>query len=109
MTSKFTLRADPELLDRWRVMAEYSGMSLNQFLTIWLTTSVEAAQWMADELHAAQTSPAKVLRRVLDLREELGQTGALEVLEKAREAGAPGVPPLTNRGGTNLPGRGGKA
>lgn len=110
----FTLRIDPELLARYKVLSSHSGMSLNAFLAAWLDASCEGATWMADAVASARVNPAKVMEKLMGLSHDLEAAGMSDILqsegiggprkEPARtEDSLPWTdsPPLTNRGGSN--------
>jgi hypothetical protein len=99
----FTLRAPLELLDKWRAMAEFADMSLNEFLNLWLSTSVESGQWLAERVRDAKTEPGALSNHAVAIEGEHGLEGLRNVM---RASMRPVRPPLTNRGGTNTEHRG---
>lgn len=96
-----TISVDKEVLDRFRAMAEYSGMSLGRCIGYWLEDTADAAAIISNKLAESRGIPALFLGAISEMMDD--QKIEIKQLEKILENG--NYPPYSNTG-VNSPEKG---
>lgn len=67
----FTLRIDPRVLARWQSGADLTGLSLNEYLCLWLTRTMLEGDEFAHALHKILSGQDNKRSAILDLLSDI--------------------------------------